>query len=214
MKRGRKSDPYTTWLCYQLACVVDEYTEFLPQHKGSSREGAGVRGYANIGRQLGMTADAVEWQVGKARERRGDEKGMQEYLEWLRQRETRWWIYHVKCIENRDLKLLEYVDETEGNTAIPVRTDQETLRFTPKEVETLINEALKLLEANSVRSKHDYKDWLSWFEKRDEKGRSKPLAYHSPKDDEPVASSFLQRRSASGLRNRLGKAGRPRKKPN
>jgi hypothetical protein len=61
-KRGRKpDDPYTMWLCYNLARIVDEDTEFLPQHK--QREGT-IGAYALVGRRLNLAPETVERNVG------------------------------------------------------------------------------------------------------------------------------------------------------
>jgi hypothetical protein len=90
ISRGRKPDPYTTWLCWYLACTVTtEDTGFLPQHKWP--KGA----YAIAARRLQMTPEAVEYHVRKARKRRETKEGLADYHQWLNQRERHWWwSYH------------------------------------------------------------------------------------------------------------------------
>jgi transcriptional regulator with XRE-family HTH domain len=96
--RGRPPvDLYLMWLCYHMACEVDEETEFLPQHNDG--------GYKVVGDKLGLSPEAVVRHVRKAQKRRDTEDGLREYCEWRERREKQWWLYHAACVENRELHL-------------------------------------------------------------------------------------------------------------
>jgi hypothetical protein len=111
-KRGRPADPYTMWLCWHLACEVDEETDFLPQHK--QRVGA-IGGFTVVGDRLNLSPEAVEYHARNARQRRETEEGRSEYLKWREYREKQWWHYHVVCVEKRDLSLTrkDHLDEAQ-----------------------------------------------------------------------------------------------------
>jgi hypothetical protein len=196
MKRGRKSEPYTMWLCFQMACVVDEDTEFLPQHK--QREGA-IGGPTMVGKGLHLSPEAVEYHANNARRRRETKEGMLEYCEWSTKREKKWWCYHARYVEKRKIKLLEFLGEI----------DADTVHLTSKQVESLADEAQKRLGEPS--GKEDYNDWLAWYERRDAKGRVRPLVYQPLSCDDPVAMAIDERRKVNGLRTGLTNSGRKRK---
>jgi transcriptional regulator with XRE-family HTH domain len=96
--RGRPPvDLYLMWLCYHMACEVDEETEFLPQHNDG--------GYRVVGNKLGLSPEAVVRHVRNAQKRRDTKDGLREYYEWREQREKQWWLYHAVCVEKRELHL-------------------------------------------------------------------------------------------------------------
>jgi hypothetical protein len=78
--------------------------------------------------------------------------------------------------------------------------------------ELKLNEAPEVRNPENVRDEQDYKAWLTWYEKRNEKGKAKPLAYRTMSSNDPVAIAFQERRAAKGLRNGLTKVGRKRAK--
>jgi hypothetical protein len=204
MKRGRPSDPYAMWLCWELASeLTGDATlsaQFLPQHKQRERSAGG---FAIVAKWLHMTPDAVERQVSKARKRRDTEGGLQEYHDWLNHREKQWWFYHTVRVEKREL-MPAYVGETNGDTLI--RT-----RITREEIEAYVTKAQRRLKDEGARGEHDYQDWLALYERRDEKGRSMPLVYCPLPSDHPAAIAIDEARAANGLRNGLSTRGRPRR---
>lgn len=161
-RRGRRSETYTMWLCYQMAYVVPsvggEYLPFLPQHKGSE---AGA--YCIVGERLNLSPDAVESRVRNARKQLKTTQGEREYHVWLNQRELMWWVYQAKCVEKRELKLLVYDGERNADT----------LFLEPEEVESLVNVAVGCLEGKS--GQEDYREWLNGYDRRADK--RKPLHY-------------------------------------
>lgn len=194
------------WLCYHLACVVDEGTEFLPQHK--QRAGS-IGGYTLVGEQLCLSPDTVAFHVRNAQRKRDTQIGLREYHEWLTQRERKWWVYHAVCVERIGLTLLEYVGRVEGERLVLTNGSGTTLSLTQGEVDTLVEEAQRQL--NTPRYEQDYKAWLAVYNRRDEKVKTRPLLYRLEPSDSPAAQAFDERRAAKGLRKGLTKAGRKRK---
>ncbi len=182
-KRGRKPDPYIMWLSYQLACVVDETTDFLPQHKQVT--GA----YVVAGKRLHLSPEAVERHVRNAQKLRYTEEGLREYHEWLNLREKQWWFYQAKCVENKNL---------------------DAVRIPSTVIEGFVDKAKKRLKDEGKGGEEDYKEWLARYKRRAEKGQSRFLVFRPLRPDDPAAMAIDERRTAKGLRNGLTKAGRKR----
>lgn len=140
-KRGMKPNPELMWLCYQLACVVDQDTEFLPQHKGNKLR---IDGYRKIGNLLNLSPSGVESHIRNAQKLRDTPDGMQKFHDWLNHREKRWWFYHAECVEKKELKLLEYIGKVEGDTSILTNGGVEVLPLTRKDADALVAEAQEL----------------------------------------------------------------------
>ena len=170
------------WLTYQLACVFDVDAAFLPQHK----EDGGA--FAIVGSWLNLSRSGVESRKRKAEALRNTSEGMQDYDKWLNHRERRWWVYYAVRIENRTLKLLEY----------DKKADTGTVWLTPKEVENLVKEAERLVNAPGYEQ--DFEQWKVQYLKRDKKTKAKPLSYRSFPPDHPEAIASNERRKARGLK--------------
>ena len=82
-KRGRPAEPYLSFVCYEMSCVVDQRSDFPPQH--TSEGGA----YRSVGLKLNLSPEAVESHVRKARKLPD-----RDYFKWLNERESKWWHYH------------------------------------------------------------------------------------------------------------------------
>ena len=204
-KRGMKQDPDSMWKCYYLTNFpFDKDGPPLPQHCDDG--GA----YKLVGERLGISPKTVEYHTSKARKRLETAEGIQEYQDWRNRLEKRWWCYHVLLVEQRNLKLLEYIGETQGDTLILTNRSMNTLYLTRKEVEANLEDAKKLLKDG--KGKQDYKDWLDQYERRDERGKAKPLVFRLFPADHPSSIAEVERREAAGIRTGYSKAGRKRKK--
>ncbi|MEZ2346869.1 hypothetical protein [Terriglobus sp. RCC_193] len=202
-KRGRKPNPYTMWLCYELVCMVDEYDDFLPQHKA---EGGG---YRTVGKELNLSEHTVEYHVRNAQKQRDAPDGMRQYHDWATAREKKWWLYHAACIEKRSLNLLEYRERAVDSRLIFVEVTEDTLFVRPNELDLILAEAQQQQETS--RGQCDYRSWLRCYLHRDDATKTKPLLYCSMSDESPSGQSFIERRVAKGLRNELRNTGRRRK---
>jgi Bacterial regulatory proteins, luxR family len=194
------------WKCYHLTSFpVGKDGPHLPQHCDDG--GA----YKVVGDRLSISPKTVEYHASRARKRLNTAEGVQEYQEWRTGLEKRWWCYHAVCVEQRELKLLEYVGKIQGDTLILTNGGIDTLRLTRKEVEANVDEAEELLKG--ARGKQDYKEWLGHYERRNEKGKAKPLVFRLFPADHPSSIDELERREAAGIRTGYSKAGRKRRKP-
>jgi hypothetical protein len=201
---GRPSKSQNMWLCWHMACEVRENSPFLPQHK-TRRVGMAIGAYALVGERLNLSPDTVEYHVRNARKRRETEEGLGEYIQWLNNREARWWFHHAE-VNKKELKLREYVGKTQGDTLILTRGD---LPFTRKQVETIMREAQNLLI--DARGTQDYEEWVARYESRPPSAQRSPLVYRPLPPNHPASIAMDERRAAAGLRNGLTKRGRPRR---
>ncbi len=200
-KRGRKSERDTMWKCYFLTCVAGEHEEFPARHYAQTRSTKSGRKsgiYSAVGERLGLSCQAIERHARNARELLKTPSGPREYKDWRDRHEAKWWFYHAVCVEERELKLLQ-VSESGG-----VKEDADTLHYTRKEVEEFVSSARAQLNASGPKGeegKREYAEWLTRFNQRDERGRSKPLVYLSYPFDHPESIALRNQRAAKGLRD-------------
>ena len=193
------------WKCYYLTSFpFDKDGPHVPQHCDDG--GA----YKVVGDRLGISPKTVEYHTGRARKRLNTAEGIREYQDWRPRLEKRWWCYQAVCVEQRELKLLEYVGETGGDTLILTNGGVDKLRLTRKEVEANVEEAEELLK--DARGKQDYKEWFAQYDRRDEKGKAKPVVFRLFPADHPSSVAELERRQAAGIRTGYSKAGQKRRK--
>jgi hypothetical protein len=188
------------WKCFHLACEVGKDEGFLPQYCDvNGKKGA----FDVVAKQMNLSAKSIERYARKAEERRKTPDGMLEYCKWLTEVDKTWWFYHAVCVEKRELKLLEV-----GESGC-VKVDADTQYLTRKELDEIVSDAEKRLENASETS--IYKNWLARYNRRDAKGKVKPLHFMPLSPDDPRAKAMDERRTAAGLRIGRTKAGRPRK---
>jgi hypothetical protein len=200
-KRGRRSDPYTMWLCQHLASGLTGdailNSQFLPQDKKlKGRHSERVGGFVTVGERLNMTADAVAANVRNAQKRLDTKEGLQEYFDWLNQRERQWWFYQAVRIEKRELPPM-HLEEFDGGirTLTPINST---------EIEAIAAEAQMRWEKGAM-GKLDYDKWYLAYERRGEKGKADPRVWRMLNPDDPLAIALYQARDAKGLKNQSRK---------